>query len=76
MQELFYFRYSRDWYKENLEHCDITGEIEEHLKGRGLMSGWVWTAAQAHYQQYWMDKDIEKPFSSQVRCLWLVLLTE
>uniref|UniRef100_H2YI40 28S ribosomal protein S30, mitochondrial n=1 Tax=Ciona savignyi TaxID=51511 RepID=H2YI40_CIOSA len=58
--------YSRDWYSENMEHCDITEEIEEHIKGHGMMSGWVWTAAQAHYHRYWMDADVERPFSSQV----------
>jgi len=57
--------YSREWYEENLEHSDITGEIEEHLKGHGIMSGWVWTAAQAHYDQYWMDNDVETPYCSQ-----------
>jgi len=58
--------YSRDWYNENLEHCDITGEIEEHLKAHGIMSGWVWTASQAHYDQYYMDNDVTKPYCSQV----------
>nr|XP_026695098.1 28S ribosomal protein S30, mitochondrial-like [Ciona intestinalis] len=57
--------YSRDWYNENMEHCDITDEIDEHLKGHGIMSGWVWTAAQAHYAGHWMDKDITQPFCSQ-----------
>ena len=63
---LFITRYSREWYEDNLEHCDITGEIEEHLKAHGIMSGWVWTASQAHYDRHWMDYDVTKPYCSQV----------
>ncbi|CAK8694406.1 unnamed protein product [Clavelina lepadiformis] len=58
-------QYSREWYRENAEHSDITGEIDEHLKGHGIMSGWVWTAAQAHYNFNWMDNDVTRPFCSQ-----------
>jgi len=57
--------YSRELYNENLEHADITSEIEEHLKAYGIMGGWAWTASQAHFQGHFMDKDVEKPVCSQ-----------
>nr|CAB3264007.1 28S ribosomal protein S30, mitochondrial-like [Phallusia mammillata] len=57
--------YSRDWYEDGMEHGDITNEIEEHLKANGIMSGWVWNAAQAHFDMHWMDNDIAQPYCSQ-----------
>lgn len=53
-------------YEYNSDHCDITDQIEEQLKGHGIMSGWTWSAAQAHYKGHWMDNDIQSPFCVQV----------
>lgn len=57
--------FSMQSYEANLEHCNITDQIEEHIKGHGVMSGWTWSAAQAHYKGYWMDNDVESPFCIQ-----------
>jgi len=58
--------YSRQWYEDNMEHSDITSEIEEHLKAYGIMSGFCWTSAQASYEGFYMDNDVTRPFCSNV----------
>lgn len=62
-------RFCKRWYEANLEHCDVTDQIEEHVKGHGIMSGWTWSAAQAHYQGRWMDDDVENPYCVQVNAI-------
>jgi len=57
--------YSREWYEENMEHGDITNEIDEHLKAQGIMSGWAWTGSQAHYAGHYIDNDVTSPWCSQ-----------
>lgn len=58
--------YSREWYNENMEHGDITDQIEEHLKAHGIMSGWTWTASQASNAGHYMDNDVTEPWCSQI----------
>lgn len=71
---IYQFRsFSTQSYEANLEHCDITDQIEEHIKGHGIMSGWTWSASQAHYKGYWMDNDIENPFCVQVSVASIII---
>uniref|UniRef100_A0A8C4R9M7 Mitochondrial ribosomal protein S30 n=1 Tax=Eptatretus burgeri TaxID=7764 RepID=A0A8C4R9M7_EPTBU len=43
----------------------LEDQIEVRLRAHGIFSLFAWTAAQALYQGFWADVDVDRPFTSQ-----------
>ena len=55
------------WYEaSDVEHGDISSEVQEAIKSHFIISGFTWTAGLGHYQGYWQDDDIKSPITTQL----------
>ena len=60
-------QFEESWYNaDDIEHCDLSGEIDDVFNSHALISGFSWTAGMAHYLGYWQDQDLKEPLCAQL----------